>query len=80
MAITIPRAVPLRARARNVINSFSARAQRTSRVARARAGYAAGVATAGAGVSVQFGAGWALMVTGAVTSVSFLVLYPVDEP
>lgn len=54
------------------------RAQRTTKVARARAGYAAGVATTAWGVGVQFGLGWALMAGGIVTSISFLLLYPVD--
>lgn len=57
-----------------------ARVHRTSRIARARAGYAAGAAVTAWGVGVEFGFGWALMVGGVVTSVSFLLLYDVGSP
>ena len=56
------------------------RARRSSRVVRARVGYAAGVALSAWGVGIQFGLGWALMAGGAVMAVSFLLLYPVEEP
>jgi hypothetical protein len=56
----------------------AARVRRTSRIARARAGYAVGAAATAWGVGVEFGFGWALMVGGVVTSASFLLLYDVD--
>lgn len=54
------------------------RARQASRLARARAGYAGGVAMAAWGGGVLFGLGWALMASGVVMAVSFLLLYPVD--
>lgn len=63
-----------------LVGGAAARARRTSRIVRARAGYAAGVATGSWGVGVQFGLGWALMAGGTVMAVSFLLLYPVEEP
>lgn len=62
-----------------VVVRAATRARRTSRVARARAGYAGGVAMAASGVAVQFGLGWALMAAGVVAAGSFLWLYDVDE-
>ncbi len=58
--------------------ALAERTRASSRVARARAGYTAGVATATWGTGVQFGLGWALMAGGIATAVSFLLLYPVD--
>ena len=55
------------------------RARQASRLVRARAGYATGMAMASWGVGVEFGLGWALMAGGAVMACSFLLLYPVDE-
>jgi hypothetical protein len=55
------------------------RGKALSRVARARTGYAAGVVGTAVGVGIEFGAGWALIVGGVVTSGSYLLLYDVDE-
>ena len=83
MAITIPRAAPLRIRARTLVkatvSTLTTRAKRTSRLVRARIGYGTGLASTAWGVGVLFGFGWALVAGGIATSVSFLVLYPVDE-
>lgn len=78
----LPRSVPLRLleAPRTAAAGVWRHAHAASRVARARAGYAAGVALAAWGVGVQFGLGWALMTAGLITSVSFLLLYPVDTP
>ena len=77
---------PASTRARRVVASAghllvgaAARARASSRIVRARAGYAAGVAVASWGMGVQFGLGWALMAGGVACSVSFLLLYPVDD-
>lgn len=85
MAVAFPTAVVpwvsrVRAAVERVRTSAAARARRSSRVARARAGYASGVASAAWGVGVVFGFGWALIVGGIACSVSFLLIYPVDEP
>ncbi len=58
--------------------ALGVRARAASRGARARAGYAAGVAMTSWGVGVNWGFGWALMVAGMVAAVSFLLLYDVD--
>lgn len=79
MAMTIPRVAPLRLRLQKTAADHLARVKRTTRVARARAGYAAGMATSAWGVGVLFGLGWALLVGGLAASWSFLHLYPVDE-
>lgn len=75
--------VQLRQQAKRRLTSWRdvavARARASSRIVRARLGYGAGVAISAWGVGVVFGFGWALIVGGLVTSVSFLVLYPVDE-
>jgi hypothetical protein len=55
------------------------RARAASRVARARAGCGAGLVCAAWGIGVLFGFGWALLAGGLAVSVSFLLLYPVDE-
>jgi len=85
MAVAVPSvAVPWLHRARAAVErvrtASAARVRRSSRVARARAGYAAGVASSAWGVGVVFGFGWALILGGVACSVSFLLLYPVDEP
>ncbi len=87
MAYTIPRAATWRSRIRDLRAAATARAtlavaraRRTSRVARARAGYAGGVLSSVWGVGVLWGVGWSLLLGGVAASVSFLVLYPVDEP
>jgi len=79
MAMTIPRVAPLRLRIQKTAAGYVARAKRSTRLARARAGYAAGVASAAWGVGVLFGFGWALLAGGLAASWSFLHLYPVDE-
>jgi hypothetical protein len=79
MAMTIPRVAPLRLRIQKAATDYLTRAKATTRLARARAGYAAGMVTSAWGVGVLFGLGWALLAGGLVTSWSFLHLYPVDE-
>ena len=79
MAMTIPRVAPLRLRIQKTVTEYVAQAKRTTRLARARAGYAAGMATSTWGVGVLFGLGWALLAGGLAASWSFLHLYPVDE-
>lgn len=82
MAVAIPLPAPV-SRARAAVTAAARRlverGKAVSRVARARAGYAAGVVSASVGVGVEFGAGWALIVGGVVTSCSYLLLYDVDE-
>lgn len=56
------------------------RVRRWSRLARARLGYGAGCTAVAAGAGVQFGAGVGLMVGGALTAASFLLLVDIDEP
>lgn len=79
MAMTIPRVAPLRLRIQKTATDYLARAKATTRLARARAGYAAGMFTTAWGVGVLFGFGWALLAGGLTASWSFLHLYPVDE-
>ena len=79
MAMTIPRVAPLRLRIQKTAIEYLDRAKATTRLARARAGYAAGMLTSAWGVGVLFGFGWALLAGGLVASWSFLHLYPVDE-
>lgn len=83
LTISAPRAVRFRRQVRQRLVSWRdsavARARASSRVLRARIGYGAGVAVSAWGVGVVFGFGWALIIGGLATSVSFLVLYPVDE-
>ncbi|MFF8980187.1 hypothetical protein ACF08A_25665 [Streptomyces cellulosae] len=55
------------------------RVTRWSRAARARLGYGAGCAGVAAGAWLQFGCGVGLMVGGALTAGSFLLLVDVDE-
>lgn len=50
-----------------------------SGLARARVGYWAGCAGLSVGAAVQFGIGLGLMVGGALTAASFLLLVDVDE-
>lgn len=50
-----------------------------SRLARVRLGYGAGCAGLAAGAGLQFGFGVGLMVGGALTAASFLLLADVDE-
>ncbi|MFB7421595.1 hypothetical protein ACFC1L_44420 [Streptomyces sp. NPDC056210] len=45
----------------------------------ARLGYAAGCTTAAAGVALEFGPGWGLMVGGATAAASCLLLVDVDS-
>lgn len=81
MALTIT--APIATRGREVqawLSRLVARASATTRLARARAGYAAGMLCSAWGVGVLWGLGWALLVGGIVCSWSFLHLYPVDEP
>lgn len=83
MAMTFPFQAAVTSRTavlRERVRAGVARANRTSRIARARAGYATGMLTASWGVGVLFGLGWSLLVGGVVASWSFLHLYPVDEP
>ncbi len=47
--------------------------------ARAWIGYALGLVALCAGVWLEFGVGWALIAGGLVVTLSFLLLYPVDE-
>jgi hypothetical protein len=54
-------------------------ARAASRLARARVGYGAGLVCAAWGAGVLFGFGWALLAGGVAVSVSFLLLYPVDD-
>lgn len=54
------------------------RVRRWSRLARVRLGYWAGCTGLSAGTAVQFGAGLGLMVGGAVTAASFLLLVDVQ--
>lgn len=83
MALTIPRVAPAFTRARAAaharVASTLARCQRTSRVVRARIGYAAGLLCSAWGVGVLFGFGWALIAGGLAAAWSFLNLYPVDD-
>lgn len=79
MAMTIPRATPLLVRTRTAATAAVSHVKATSRIVRARIGYGTGVATSTWGVGVLFGFGWALVLGGVATSMSFLVLYPVDE-
>ncbi len=67
------------ARLGKLATALGMRAHAASRVARARAGYASGVAVAAWGVGVNWGFGWALIVAGMTAATSFLLLYPVDE-
>lgn len=80
MAITFPSRLAPRTQTllAGVLREIGRRARSTSRVARARAGYAGGVATTTWGIGVQFGLSWALMAGGVATAVSFLLLYDVD--
>lgn len=55
------------------------RVKRLSALARARLGYAAGVAAAAAGAGVQWGLGVGLIVGGVVTAASFLLLADVAD-
>lgn len=55
------------------------RMRRWSRLARVRLGYWAGCAGLSVGAGVQFGVGSGLMVGGALTAGSFLLLVDVDE-
>ncbi|WP_411090800.1 hypothetical protein [Streptomyces sp. 049-1] len=50
-----------------------------SRLARTRIGYAAGCVSLAVGAGMQFGAGMGLMVGGALTAGSFLLLSDVDS-
>jgi hypothetical protein len=83
MAVAFPLAAPasrLRQRVAKAARDVVSRGKRLSRVARARAGYAGGVLSAGAGVAIEFGVGWALILGGVTVSASYLLLYDVDEP
>lgn len=53
---------------------------RWRRATMARLGYWTGCAGLSAGAGLQFGLGWGLMVGGAVTGASFLLLVDTDEP
>lgn len=55
------------------------RVKQWSRLARTRLGYWAGCAGLSAGAGVQFGPGLGLMVGGALTAASFLLLVDVEE-
>ncbi|MBZ6175588.1 hypothetical protein KVH22_29995 [Streptomyces olivaceus] len=55
------------------------RVTKWSRLARARAGYVTGCVGLSVGAAVQFGAGVGLMVGGALTAGSFLLLSDVDS-
>lgn len=65
-------------RPKTAVRGLAARVRATSRVAKARIGYGAGVLVASWGLGVLFGLGWALLAAGAVCCGSFLLLYPVD--
>ncbi|MEU5111703.1 hypothetical protein AB0G64_09405 [Streptomyces longwoodensis] len=55
------------------------RVKQWSRLARARLGYGAGCTALAAGAAVTFGLGVGLMVGGAVTAASFLLLVDVED-
>lgn len=55
------------------------RLRRVSALAWSRIGYTAGCLTAAAGVGVETGVGWGLVVGGAVGAASFLLLVDVDK-
>lgn len=81
MALSMPftAAAPKARALRAWLNATTARWGQVTRVARARAGYAAGMVSSACGVGVLFGVGWALLAGGLACSWSFLHLYPVDE-
>lgn len=51
---------------------------RLSRLARARLGYATGLISAAVGAGLEWGTGIGLLVGGATTAASFLLLYDFD--
>ena len=55
------------------------RIRRVTALVWSRIGYAAGCLVAAAGVGIEAGAGWGLVVGGAVGAASFLLLVDVDE-
>jgi hypothetical protein len=82
MALTIPRVASWRQHLiyrRQQVAAAVARAKAVTRVARARAGYAAGMAVTTWGIGVIWSLGPALIFGGLVTAWSFLHLYPVDD-
>ena len=81
MAMSMPftAAAPKVKAVRSWFDATVGRWAQVTKVARARAGYAAGMLSSACGVAVLFGAGWALIAGGLVCSWSFLHLYPVDD-